>query len=58
MFLLQDSLPLLLLTVSIVVEELAMADLFRTIALDVMDVNRTEVDVVGSKQEGEEDKKK
>jgi len=52
-------LPLRLLTVSIVVEEVAMlADLFRTIALDVMDVNRTEVDVVGSKQEGEEDKKK
>ena len=47
-----------LLTVSIVLEEVATADLFRTIALDVMDVNRTEVDVVGSKLAGEEDKKK
>ena len=54
----QDSLPLSLLTVSIVLEEVATADLFRTIALDVMDVNRTEVDVVGSKLAGEEDKKK
>merc|ERR1711874_144221 len=39
-------------------EEGAMADLFRTIALDVMDVSRTELDVVDSKLEGEEDRKK
>jgi len=51
-------LPLWLLTVSIALEEVATADLFRTIALDVMDVNRTEVDVVGPKLEGEEGKKK
>merc|ERR1711892_1368049 len=46
--------------VSIVLEEVATADLFRTIALDamdVMDVNRIEVDVVGPKLAGEEDKK-
>merc|ERR1711874_951311 len=53
-----DSLPSWLLTVSTVLEEVAMADLFRTIALDVMDVSRTELDVVDSKLEGEEDRKK
>jgi len=42
--------------VSIVLEEVAMADLFRTIAMDVLDVRITEVDVVDSKLEGEEDK--
>jgi len=47
-----------LLTVSIVVEEVATADLFSTNALDVEDVNRTDLDVVGSKLVGEEDRKK
>jgi len=45
-----------LLMVFIVLEEVAMADLFRTIAMDVLDVRITEVDVVDSKLEGEEDK--
>jgi len=49
-------LPLWLLMVFIVLEEVAMADLFRTIAMDVLDVRTTEVDVVDSKLAGEEDK--
>ena len=47
-----------LLTDSTVLEEVATADLFRIIALDVEDVNRTDWDVVGSKLVGEEDRKK
>merc|ERR1712036_107442 len=53
-----DSSPLWLLTDSTVLEEVATADLFRIIALDVEDVNRTDWDVVGSKLVGEEDRKK
>merc|ERR1712036_145320 len=50
-----DSSPLWLLTDSTVLEEVATADLFRIIALDVEDVNRTDWDVVGSKLVGEEE---
>jgi len=47
-----------LLTAFIAVEEVATADLFKIIALDAMDVTRTEVDVVGSNLEDVEDKRK
>lgn len=50
--------PLWLLTAFIAVEEVATADLFKIIALDAMDVTRTEVDVVGSNLEDVEDKRK
>jgi len=45
-----------LLMDSTVLEEVAMADLFRTIALDVVDVSKIKVGAVGDKLADEEDK--